>query len=621
MATGSSTFRSLRQFVTAILRSAPRLAGATIVLTFAVGLFEGVGLLALVPLLQLVGLDAQQGALGGILSLFRTAFAFIGLTPTLPAVLASYVVIVSVQSVLQRWGAVVQTRLREQIVHDLRTRLYRAIAGTTWVYFSRHRASTFGQMLTQRVDRVANAAYYLLDLFVTGVVALAYAAVAFRVSPLLTLFVAACGAALLVTLRGRLADATRTGEAYTDASVRLHNAAFDHLDSMKMAKGYGAGQRHAEHFSRLSSEMGAASRRAMDASVATRQWVTIGSALLLAVLVYVAQAVMQLSAASLFLLIFLFARLVPRVTALYEKAQVLLLDLPSFQSLIDAEARCLEAAEPPVATHGSMALDHAVACRHVTFGYGVDQQVAALCDVSLTIRAHATTAIVGPSGAGKSTFADLLMGLLAPAAGVILVDDMPLTPDRLQAWRRGIGYVSQETFLFHDTVRANLTWAAPGADDSRVWRALEQAAAADFVRALSQGLDTVVGDRGVLLSGGERQRLSLARALLREPRLLILDEATSSLDSENERRIQAAIEQLHEQITIVVITHRLSTIRNADEICVIDGGRLVESGTWDGLMIEPSGRFRALCDAQGIERPSAAAGLQARPAPAVPVTS
>jgi ATP-binding cassette subfamily C protein len=127
------------------------------------------------------------------------------------------------------------------------------------------------------------------------------------------------------------------------------------------------------------------------------------------------------------------------------------------------------------------------------------------------------------------------------------------------------------------------------------------AAADDFVKALPEGLNTILGDRGVLVSGGERQRLSLARALLRRPRLLILDEATSSLDSENERRIQHAIEQLHEQITIVIITHRLSTIRNADVIHVVDHGELVESGSWDELTGRRTSRFANLCQAQGIE--------------------
>jgi ATP-binding cassette, subfamily C, bacterial len=222
-----------------------------------------------------------------------------------------------------------------------------------------------------------------------------------------------------------------------------------------------------------------------------------------------------------------------------------------------------------------------------------------LSHVHLTVAARETTAIVGPSGAGKSTIADLLMGLVTPGSGLVTVDGVPLSPEVLRSWRTQIGYVPQETLIFHDTVLANLQWANPDANDEDIWRALALAAADDFVRTLPEGLRTVLGDRGVLVSGGERQRLSLARALLRRPSLLILDEATSSLDSENERRIQAAIEGLHEQITIVVITHRLSTIRNADLIHVIDNGRVVESGSWEALA-SSGGRFRALCEAQGV---------------------
>lgn len=601
MSTVRSTFQALGRFVAAIITIAPRLAAATAVLTFAVGLAEGAGLLVLIPLLQLVGLDAGQGALGAVMTTFRSAFAAVGLEPTLPAVLGLYVVIVGAQSVLQRLQTSVQTRLRERIVHVLRVRLYAAIAGTTWVYFSRSRAATFGQLLTGRVDRVANAAYYLLDLFVTAILALVYVAVAFRVSPIMTTLVVVTGALLALALRGRLALAQHAGKNWSTASTRLHTATFDHLDSMKMAKGYGAQRRHTEHFAQLSRELGQAGRAATDATSGTRQWVTMGSAALLAAIVYVAHAIVQMPPAALFLLIFLFARLVPRVTSLYEKAQVLAVELPAFDSVTEAEASCLAAAEPEVRAHDTISFARSIECRAVTFRYRDDVELPALHGVDLAIASRATTAIVGPSGAGKSTLADLLMGLVTPSAGDVLVDGVPLTPERLQSWRSHIGYVSQDTFLFHDTVRANLLWASPGAGDEQVWQALEQAAAADFVRGLPQGLDTVVGDRGLLLSGGERQRLSLARALLRRPEVLLLDEATSSLDSENERRIQSAIDRLHEQITIVVITHRLSTIRNADLIYVLEQGRVVESGSWSALTASAGGRFRALCAAQGIE--------------------
>jgi ATP-binding cassette subfamily C protein len=161
--------------------------------------------------------------------------------------------------------------------------------------------------------------------------------------------------------------------------------------------------------------------------------------------------------------------------------------------------------------------------------------------------------------------------------------------------------VPQETFLFHDTVRANLLWTRPQASDEELWQILRLAAADQFVAELPDSLDTVVGDRGVRLSGGERQRLALARALLRHPSLLLLDEATSALDNENERRIQQALDELHGELSIVVIAHRLSTIRHADQIVVIDNGRVVESGSWDELVARQDGRLRALLKAKTID--------------------
>jgi ATP-binding cassette subfamily C protein len=176
----------------------------------------------------------------------------------------------------------------------------------------------------------------------------------------------------------------------------------------------------------------------------------------------------------------------------------------------------------------------------------------------------------------------------------LLVDGNPLVPKRLQAWRKQIGYVSQDTFLFHETVRANLLWAQPDATVEEIWEALRLASADDCVTALPLGLDTVVGDRGVLLSGGERQRLAMARALLRKPTLLILDEATSNLDPENEHRILRAIDQLRGSMTIVIISHRLSAVRGADVIHMLENGRLTESETYSALMVKENGKFHAL---------------------------
>jgi ATP-binding cassette subfamily C protein len=231
-------------------------------------------------------------------------------------------------------------------------------------------------------------------------------------------------------------------------------------------------------------------------------------------------------------------------------------------------------------------------------------------DLDLTVAVGEVVALVGPSGAGKSTIADLMTGLLAPDSGRIAVDGVALDETRARAWREQIGYVSQDTYLFHDSVRANLLWARPGASEAEVRQALAMAAAEQFVDALAAGLDTVIGDCGATISHGERQRIAFARALLRRPRLLILDEATNSLDAHNEQRILEAIEQLRGDLTIVTIAHRIAAVRRADRIYVVEGGIVVESGTSAELCAREHGRFRALCESQGI---APALAVPARP--------
>jgi ATP-binding cassette subfamily C protein len=274
--------------------------------------------------------------------------------------------------------------------------------------------------------------------------------------------------------------------------------------------------------------------------------------------------------------------------------------LPSFTAARRLLRQCEAAAQQPVAQPRPLPFSRSVTLEGVSFAYpGVDR--SAVRDVTLTIRAGSTTGVAGPSGGGKTTIADLLLGLLEPGTGQVLVDGALLDAAGLESWRTQIGYVAQDTFLFHDTVRANLVWAQPDATDSQLWDALRMAAADSFVRALADGLETVLGDRGVLLSGGERQRLALARAFLRRPRLLILDEATSALDAGNEQIILSAIGALHGQMTVLLITHRLGVLKDADDIYVIDDGRVVESGRWNALREHPQGRLASLARAQGVD--------------------
>ena len=210
----------------------------------------------------------------------------------------------------------------------------------------------------------------------------------------------------------------------------------------------------------------------------------------------------------------------------------------------------------------------------------------ALDNISFDLPKGQMLALVGPSGAGKSSIADLLTGLYAPSAGRIWIDDQPLQELKLDSWQQRLGVVSQDTFLFNATIAENIAFGTSGASQARIEAACQAAQAAGFIESLPQGYDTLVGERGYRLSGGQRQRLSLARAILRDPELLILDEATSALDSQSERLVQEAIERFERNHTVLVIAHRLSTIVRADQILVLEGGRVVQRGRHSSLLAE-----------------------------------
>jgi ABC-type multidrug transport system fused ATPase/permease subunit len=222
----------------------------------------------------------------------------------------------------------------------------------------------------------------------------------------------------------------------------------------------------------------------------------------------------------------------------------------------------------------------------ISFSYSGDSSV--LSDVRLRIPKGKMVAIIGGSGAGKSTLIDVIMGFNRPQSGKVTIDDIPLDSFEITSYRRRLGYVPQDSILFNMTIRENLRWASEDATDAETEEACRQANADEFIQEFPDGYETLVGDRGVRLSGGQRQRVALARAILRRPALLILDEATSSLDSSSEQLIQEAIDDIASKTTVVVIAHRLSTIVNADYVYVLDKGRVIEEGAYRELLNEDS---------------------------------
>nr|GFB84973.1 ABC transporter B family member 10 [Tanacetum cinerariifolium] len=231
---------------------------------------------------------------------------------------------------------------------------------------------------------------------------------------------------------------------------------------------------------------------------------------------------------------------------------------------------------------------------HVAFRYPTRPDVPVLQDIDFHIAAGEKIALVGPSGAGKSTIAGLLMQFYPLSGGRIVVDGHNVADYDLTALRSHIGIVPQETLLFGGTIRDNIAYGKPDATDQEIIEAAQRANAWQFISAFPESLDTVVGDRGIKLSGGQRQRVAIARAILKNPAILILDEATSSLDSESEKLVQGALDELMQNRTSLIIAHRLSTIRKVDKILVIDGGRIVEAGSHEELSEREGGLYANL---------------------------
>ena len=237
-------------------------------------------------------------------------------------------------------------------------------------------------------------------------------------------------------------------------------------------------------------------------------------------------------------------------------------------------------------------IQEAVTLRGVTLQYAPELQPA-LRNIHLDLQRGSTVALVGSSGAGKSSIADLLVGLFDPTEGQILIDGTPLDDFDLISWQQHLGVVSQDTFLFNASIADNISHGSPNATKAEIAAAAEKAQADGFISDLPEGYETLIGERGYRLSGGQRQRLSLARAILRDPELLILDEATSALDTQSERLVQQAIDQFERKHTVLVIAHRLSTIVKADQICVLEKGQIVEQGNHQQLL-EKQGIYAGL---------------------------
>ena len=516
-------------------------------------------------------------------------------------VIAVILVAMIAKNLLVYFSRVTVATVQEKVVRDMRIRLYAHLQGMGLGYYQQTRG---GQLLTRMLADaeavkpiVGNEALNFVQSVATLVV---YVVMLIALSWRLTILSLVLAPVLILGLRPLVRRLHRGFLRTLDDRGELTSLMQETVAGVRLVKSYAA-----EPYER---------RRFYDAAntyargvIKMQRLATLGGpisesfgALVTVVLLWVGARMATGPAASMHpesFIMFLFVALRLLVPLKF------LSNWPAqFQNALASGERVLQVLdEPPTEALASgsvevQGLRDAIAFRGVSFGY--DPQVLVLQDVALEARKGDVVAIVGASGAGKSTLVDLLPRFYEPTRGAITLDGRDLREITLPSLRSLMGFVSQETVLFNDTVKANIAYGSLDRFDAAAIEAAARAANAHaFIAALPQGYQTVLGERGTRLSGGERQRIAIARALLRDPPILILDEATSALDSESEHLVQEAIDRLLEGRTVFVIAHRLSTVQHATQILVLDRGRVVERGRHEALLAA-GGAYRRLYDLQ-----------------------
>ena len=560
------------------------------------GLAEGFGLAMFLPLVQLIA-EQDPTAIGLPFSVIIDAYRKLGL-PVEPIVVLGGIAALVLGSLLLGYvQRAMLVRAKQLYAWKIRKTLVDSLLAAAWGHSSRRAHGEIVNHLVMECSRAGNALGHEVMAVSTATLIGVYVLFSIVISWQLTIIAAVFGGLAVFLLRPLVRRAHVLGDETNEANRTMTLYSVDYLRGLKLVKATATEDTVGK---RLASRNTALFKVAYKSELNTTQvyfLVQALAAILLVLVIGIGYGAIGVPPALTLVFLMFLVRTAPRMAQFQQQYQSYILTSPALRVVREA-VDAGEAAAETLNRGGARfeRLERDLVLAGVSFSYP-DGDDAAVDDISMRIARNQMVAIVGRSGAGKSTAIDLISGLYRPDAGSVRVDGTDLAAMDMVSWRRRIGFVSQDTVIFNDSLRNNLLLFHPDATPADIDRVLSIAHLEEVIAALPDGLDTMLGEGGVRLSGGQKQRVALARALVGRPELLLLDEATSALDNESERYVQQALETIKHTMTIVVIAHRLSTVRKADVIYVMEGGRIVEAGTHDELLAN-QGRFAELHQSQ-----------------------
>ena len=558
----------------------------TIVLGFSGALFNGVSTVLIVPVI--LGFLGQDINLKGVPPVLQPIFSALGggNNSSLLLMMGVILIAIALKNITTYASTLASSHLSRSLVNEIRQEALKLLLEVDLDFYAKTKVGDLINRLGGEVGLAASAIRIAIQLLTTAITILVFVALLLAISWQLT--VVSTMLLLFVSVANHyfVIRAKKFGQQLSDSSREYSIRLLEILNGMRLVKATGNELQEYQRLETLihdreQAEFKSQANTALIAPVNEMAGILTVLAIVILGRMFFATQLASLSTVLLTYLLILF-RLLPFVSQLNGIRGGFAGAAPSVAVVHDF----LRRDNKPFMKLGGQSyqrLKEGIRFEGLSFAYpGYEGLV--LDQIDLWLPKGTTLALVGSSGAGKSTIADLLPRFYDPIRGRIMIDDRDLRDLDVQSLRQSMGIVSQDTFLFNDSVRNNIAYACEQVTDQQIVEAAKRANAYEFIVNLPQGFDTAIGDRGVMLSGGQRQRLAIARALLRDPDILILDEATSALDTVSERLVQQALDELSRDRTTLVIAHRLSTIQKADQIAVLDQGRVIEVGTHESLL-------------------------------------